>query len=222
MKALVAALFLTSALAAQTTITVSRATSPLSSAPPSQPAPPSSSASGGSSANAPSSPTSGPDTIGNSTTFAEIPGQNKHRKATAIPESLRGNNSADGDTGLGAAVNKLHEENAAASAPTKPSGLHFDDLADGTDPVSVTVRHFQMFCNSHNMAQDEAEVRQWTKANQNVVASSPSEMQRKQQYPLVRDQLIGMKFPKEWFDGGTGASPVQKPASGLAAPATSK
>ena len=30
-------------------------------------------------------------------------------------------------------------------------------------------------------------------------------MQRKQQYPQVRDQLIGLKFPKEWFDGGTGA-----------------
>jgi hypothetical protein len=72
------------------------------------------------------------------------------------------------------------------------------------------VRQFQMFCNNHTMSQDEIEVRQWVKANQNIVASSPSEMLRKKQYPEVRDQLIGLQFPKEWFEPAAPPVPPTK------------
>ena len=133
---------------------------------------------------------------GSGTSFAEISDGKKPKKAVLVPDSLKTSDS-NAEPGLNAGINKVQVE-TASNAP-QPVGLHFGDLVDGTDAVSVTVRHFQMFCNSHTMQQDEAEVRQWVKANQNIVASSPSEMLRKKQYPEVRDQLIGLKFPKEWF-----------------------
>jgi len=199
MKSLLAALLLTAVAAAQTTITVSRATAPLSGSP----AASSSSSSSGSNSSAGASAVV-PVVSGSGESFAEIPGSKKAKKAPVVPQSLK-DSSADATPGLNADVKQ--------QAAVKPTSLHFDDLVDGTDPVSVTVRRFQLFCNTHNMAQDEIEVRGWVKANQNIVASSPSEMQRKQQFPLIRERLIGMRFPKEWFEGGTGASPGQTPAA---------
>jgi hypothetical protein len=198
MKNLIVALILTSAAAAQTTITVRQATAPVSSSPAA-----SASLSGGSSSSSASSPSATePAVTGSGTSFAEISDSKKPKKAVVVPDSLRSSDS-NSEPGLNAGINKAHVE-TASNAP-QPAGLHFNDLVDGTDPVNVTVRHFQMFCNSHTMQQDEAEVRQWVKANQNIVASSPSEMLRKQQYPQVRDQLIGLKFPKEWFEGQSNA-----------------
>ena len=204
MKTLIAAFVLTVAAAAQNTNTVMHAADPLNTPPPQtvtvSPGAPSSS-SPASSLRDPMVP------LGSGSSFAEIPADQKAKKPVVVPASLQGN-STEAEGGLNPGVNNLHAD--ATKAPPLAVGLHFNDLADGTDPVSATVRHFQMFCNSHTMQQDEAEVRQWVKANQNIVASSPSEMLRKKQFPEVRDQLIGLKFPKEWFEGGTGASPVQK------------
>lgn len=194
MKTLIAAFVLTVAAAAQNTTTVMHAADPLNTPPPQtvtvSPAAASSSS--------PASPSRDPMVpFGSGSSFAEIPGDQKAKKPAVVPASLQGN-STEGDAGLNTGVNKMHAD--AAKAAPQTVGLHFNDLAGGTDPVSETVRHFQMFCNSHTMQQDEAEVRQWVKANQNIVASSPSEMVRKKQYPEVRDQLIGLKFPKEWFE----------------------
>jgi hypothetical protein len=217
MKNLIVALIFTSAALAQTTITVGRATDPLNSPSPQTvtvaPA-------AGSSSNA-SSPSAGAAVAGSGTSFGEISDEKNPKKPVVVPQSLE-STSPEADAGLNAGLNKLHADTAKVA--TQPARLHFDDMVDGTDAVSVTVRQFQMFCNRHSMSQDEAEVRQWVKANQNIVASSPSEMLRKQQYPQVRDQLMGLKFPKEWFEGAAAASTVQKPqsASDVAAPATSK
>lgn len=186
MKRLLAAFVLTAAALAQTTISPARATAPLNSAPAdSAPAARGGAAQGASGENA--------------TSISDVPSEKKVKKPVVVPASLLGGGASGADAGLGAAVNTM-KNGPDASAPAKPEGLHFDLLSDGTDLVSVTVRRFQMFCNSHTMKQDEEEVRQWVKANQNIVASNPAEMQRKQQYPQVRDKLIELKFPKEWFE----------------------
>ena len=198
MKTLLAALLLTAMAAAQTTITVSRATAPLSGSP--SAAAPSSSSSGSNSSAGTSAAVPAASSSGES--FAEIPGSKKTKSALVVPQSLQ-DNSGDAAPGLNADVKQQTNTN-------KPSGLHFENLVDGTDPVSVTVRRFQLFCNTHSMAQDEIEVRNWVKANQNIVASTPSEMQRKQEFPLIREQLIGMKFPKEWFEVQASASAAAK------------
>jgi hypothetical protein len=198
MKILIAALVLTSSALAQTTITVRQATAPVSSSPAA-----SASSSGGSSAASSSPGATEPVVAGSGTSFAEISDGKKPKKAVVVPGSLQSSDS-NAEPGLNAGINKMHAD-AAIAAP-QPPGLHFNDLIDGTDTVSVTVRGFQMFCNNHSMQQDEAEVRQWAKANQNIVASNPSEMLRKQRYPQVRDRLIGLKFPKEWFEPA--AAPV--------------
>ena len=194
MKFLLVALAFTAAALAQTTISPGRATAPLSSTP------------ADSSPAATGTKTSSGE---NATSISEVPDEKKVKKPVVVPASLLGGGSANADAGLGAAVNTM-KNGPDANAATKPQGLHFDNLSDGTDPVSVTVRRFQAFCNNHTMKQDEEEVRLWVKDNQNIVASNPSEMQRKQQYPQVRDKLIELKFPKEWFEGGAGALPEHK------------
>ena len=200
MKILIAALVLTSAALAQTTITVKHATAPVSSSPAA-----SASSSGGSSSSNSSSPsTAEPTVTGSGTSFGEISDGKSPKKAVVVPSSLQSSDS-NAEPGLNAGISKMHAD-ATMTAP-QPAGLHFNDLVDGTDAVSVAVRGFQMFCNNHTLQQDEAEVRKWVNANQNIVASSPSEMLRKKQYPEVRDQLIGLKFPKEWFE------PVVSPAA---------
>ena len=205
MKSLLVGLVLTAAALAQTTIMPARATAPLNSTPADSAPVARAGVAQGSSG-------------GNATSISDVPDEKKVKKPIVVPASLLGGGAANADAGLGAAVNTM-KNGPDASAPAKPQGLHFDILSDGTDPVSVTVRRFQLFCNGHTMKQDEEEVRQWVKDNQNIVASNPAEMRRKQQYPLVRDKLIELKFPKEWFEGGTGASPVQ---DSTAASATSK
>jgi hypothetical protein len=203
MKILIAALVLASTALAQTTITVRQATAPVSSS-----SAASASSSGGSSSSSASSPSvTDPAVTGSGTSFAEISDGKKAKKAAVVPASLQGSDN-DAEPGLNAGINKMHAD--AATTTPQPAGLHFNDLADGTDAVSAAVRGFQMFCNNHTMQQDEAEVRQWVKANQNIVASSPSEMLRKKQYPEVRDQLIGLKFPKEWFEPAVAPVPPAK------------
>lgn len=204
MKSLLIGLVLTTAALAQTTISPNRATAPLNATP----------ADSAPAATAGAKAASGE----NATSISEVPAEKKVKKPVVVPESLMGGGAANAEAGLGAAVNTL-KNGPDTSAPAKKEGLHFDTLSDGTDPVSVTVRRFQMFCNSHTMKQDEEEVRRWVKANQNIVASNPAEMKRKQEFPQVRDKLIELKFPKEWFEGGTGASPVQ---DSTAVSATSK
>src|SRR3954451_14781997 len=196
MKIFVAALLLTAAAAAQNTNIVMHSADPLNTPPP-----PTVTVSPGAGSNSSASASSaGAAVTGSGTSFAEISDEKKAKKAVVVPNSLQ-SSDRDSEPGLNAGIDKIHAD--AANTTPQPAGLHFNDLADGIDPVSATVRRFQMFCNNHTMAQDETEVRQWAKANQNIVASNPIEMQRKQQYPQVRDQLIGLKFPKDWFDGGT-------------------
>ena len=185
MKSLLISFVLTAAALAQTTISPSRATAPLNATP----------ADSAPAATAGAKASSGE----NATSISDVPSEKKVKKPLVVPASLMSGGAANADAGLGAAVNTM-KNGPDTSAPAKPQGLHFDLLSDGTDPVSVTVRRFQMFCNSHTTKQDEEEVRQWVKANQNIVASNPAEMQRKQQYPQVRDKLIELKFPKEWFE----------------------
>jgi len=185
MKSLLVGLVLTASAIAQTTISPARATAPLNSTPAdSAPATRTGAAQGSSGENA---------------SISDVPDEKKVKKPVVVPASLLGGRAANADAGLGAAVNTM-KTGPDASAPAKPQGLHFDTLSDGTDPVSVTVRRFQSFCNGHTMKQDEEEVRQWVKDNQNIVASNPAEMRRKQQFPQVRDKLIELKFPKEWFE----------------------
>jgi len=204
MKTLIAAFILTVAAAAQNTTTVMHAADPLNTPPPQTVTVSPGAASSSSSASSLRDPMV---PLGSGSSFAEIPADQKAKKPAVVPASLQGNDT-ECEAGLNAGVDKMHTD-ASKSAP-QAVGLHFNDLAGGTDPVSATVRHFQVFCNSHSMQQDEAEVRQWVKANQNIVASSPSEMLRKKQYPEVRDQLIGMKFPKEWFEPAASPVPATK------------
>ena len=182
MKSLLVGLVLTASAIAQTTISPARATAPLNSTP----------------ADSATATHAGAAPGENATSISDVPNKKK-AKPVVVPASLLGGGAANPDAGIAAAANTM-KNGPDASASAKPQGLHFDILSDGTDPVSVTVRRFQTFCNSHTMKQDEEEVRQWVKDNQNIVASNPAEMRRKQQFPQVRDKLIELKFPKEWFE----------------------
>lgn len=204
MKTLIAALVLTVAAAAQNTSTMMHSADSVNTPAPQGVAV---SSAAGSSPNGSASSLRDPMVpVGSGASFGEISGDKKPKKPVVVPDSLQG--STTGDANQNAGINKLHVD--TANAATQPVGLHFTDLVDGIDAVSVTVRKFQMFCNTHSMQQDETEVRQWVAANQNIVASSPSEMLRKKQYPEVRDQLVGLKFPKEWFEPAAASASAAK------------
>ena len=78
---------------------------------------------------------------------------------------------------------------------------------DGTDSASATVRNFQSFANTHTFKDTEQKVRQWAEANKNVMASNVAEMRRKQDFPIVRDRLVELGFPKEWMEGNPAPPP---------------
>src|SRR3954471_10649792 len=164
MKTLIASILLTVAAAAQNATTVMHAADPLTTPPPQTVTVSPPAAKSGSPATSLRDPMV---PLGSGASFGEISDDNKAKKPVVVPDSLQGTGTG-AEVDQNAGINKLHADTDNAAA--RPVGLHFTDLVDGTDAVNVTVRQFQMFCNNHTMSQDETEVRQWVKANQNIVA----------------------------------------------------
>ncbi len=139
---------------------------------------------------------------------AEIPasllgGSADPNVASKMAESERAND--DETEGLASQAKAAKPKMATVNAAPKGK-LHFNELEPGSDPVSNTVRSLEMYANDHNDADTEIRVRDWVKNNANVMATSPAEMRRKQQYQPTKDRLIQLGFPKEWFEAATPAA----------------
>jgi hypothetical protein len=124
----------------------------------------------------------------------------------AVAAKMAENNTAAPDETEGVAT-AAHSKPKPAAMKVMPKGqLHFEDLEPGSDPVSITVRSLEMFANDHPNAETEVKVREWVKNNANVMATSPAELRRKQQYQPTVDRLTAVGFPKAWFET---AAPAQ-------------
>ena len=170
-----------------------------------------SASSGGAKAGAAAGNSSSMSTQDGSVSVTEKPMSGK--KDVVIPKSLLGG-SADPNIAAKMAENETaapdETEGVATAARSKPKAapvkvvpkgqLQFEELEPGSDPVSITVRSMEMFANDHPNAETELKVRDWVKNNANVMATSPAELRRKQQYQPTKDRMIQLGFPKDWFE----------------------
>ena len=118
----------------------------------------------------------------------------------AVAAKMAENDTVAPDETEGVATAAHSQPKPVAAKPVPKGQLHFENLEPGSDPVSITVRSLEMFANDHPNAETEVKVREWVKSNANVMATSPSELRRKQQYQPTVDRLLAVGFPKAWFD----------------------